>query len=150
MRPCTVCGNDIPDRASTCPFCEQPQEPMPAPRRRARSDDVPVINVKEGMPVVSAALRRLEAELQGCRTRGHRVVRVVHGWGSSGQGGSIGRAVRRHLAALRGRGLVSAFVAGEDYSETSAAGRGMLERHAALRRSLPADRLNRGITLVEL
>jgi hypothetical protein len=168
MRACSICGNEIPDRARKCPFCEQPQQQPPGrsghagggsvTSRTGRSSrgsrsprgGVPTINVKVGMPTVAAALQHLQNGLQTQRMVGARVVRVVHGWGSTGHGGAIGQAVRRELAALRERGSVRSFVAGEDYSELDEAGRGLLERHTALRSTLGADRLNRGITIVEL
>jgi hypothetical protein len=171
MRACSICGNEIPERVRTCPFCEQPQQQQPgrsghvgggsATSRTGRSSrstrgsgsprgGVPMINVKVGMPTVAAALQHLQNGLQTQRMVGVRVVRVVHGWGSTGHGGAIGQAVRRELAALHERGSVRSFVAGEDYSELDEAGRGLLERHPSLRSTLGADRLNRGITIVEL
>jgi hypothetical protein len=148
MKPCSTCGNDIADELRRCPFCEQPQ-----PSRQSRPRPVagvPVIDLKHGMPVVAAAMKHLELSLQTCRARGVRVVRVVHGWGSTGHGGAIGVATRKQLRVWQGRGLVRAFVPGEDYSEFSAAGQDMFHRHPALKATFPADRLNRGITIVEL
>jgi hypothetical protein len=167
MHTCSICGNEIPERARTCPFCEQPQQPQRPGRsgrtggdasragRSSRSSrsphgGVPTINVKEGMPTVAAALQHLQNGLQTQRMVGARVVRVVHGWGSTGHGGAIGQAVRRQLAALHQHGGVRSVVPGEDYSELGDAARGLLERHPALRSALGTDRLNRGITIVEL
>jgi hypothetical protein len=159
MKTCTTCGNDIPVRARTCQFCERPQPQAAAPARRPRgaggpgrsgADEVTTINLKHGMPTAAEAVARLDLLLQTCRATGTPVVRLVHGWGASGRGGAIAVAVRGHLRALQGRGLIRGFVAGEDYSEFSHDGRPLRERHAVLRQTLASDRLNRGITLVEL
>jgi hypothetical protein len=148
VRPCTTCGNEIADNVRRCPFCEQPQ---PAQQARPRKlEGAPVIDLKNGMPVVADAMKRLELHLQTMRARGVRVVRVLHGWGSTGQGGAIGVATRKHLRALQGRGLIRGFVPGEDYSEFTAAGQHVFARHPVLKSTFPSDRLNRGITIVEL
>jgi hypothetical protein len=111
---------------------------------------VPAVDLKRGMPLVSDALRNLELAMQSHRSRGSGIVKVVHGWGSTGHGGAIGKAVRRQLRSLQGSGAVRSFVAGEDYSEFTEAGRALLQRHPVLRTTLQSDRLNRGITFVEL
>jgi hypothetical protein len=148
VKPCTTCGNDIADNARRCPFCEQPQ---PARQARPRPvGGVPVIDLKHGMPVVADAMKHLDLSLQTMRARGVRVVRVLHGWGSTGHGGAIGVATRRQLRTLQGRGLIRAFVPGEDYSEFSTAGQEVFHRHPALKATFASDRLNRGITIVEL
>ena len=148
MRPCTVCGNDIADTAPRCPFCESPQAGTGGAMRR-KPATVMSINLEAGKPTAADAVKRLEAELMGARNVGARIVRAIHGWGSSGAGGKIRDAVRRRLPVLRQRGLIRGFVAGEDYAETREEGRGLLSRHPDLRSSLRTDRLNPGITFVE-
>lgn len=101
------------------------------------------------MPSVADALSALDLRLQTCRASGVRILRVVHGWGSTGHGGAIAVAVRNQLRGLQSRGRIRSFIAGEDYSEFTDAGRAILERHPSLRAGFATDRLNRGITLVE-
>jgi hypothetical protein len=52
------------------------------------------LNLKEGFPTVDDARRRLLSEMQSARARGVRVIKVIHGWGSSGEGGKLGPAIR--------------------------------------------------------
>lgn len=167
MRPCDVCGNEIPVRAARCPFCESSQQLAPARRprgfgpavrrssggrgpRASPAGSVARINLKEGMPLVADALRTLELQLAAHRTRGSRVLLVVHGYGSSGGGGAIRSAARKELRALLGRGGIRALLAGEDYTEFDEAARALRTRHPALEASFRTDRANPGITLVEL
>jgi hypothetical protein len=148
MKPCVTCGNEIPESASTCRFCEARQ---PAGRlRRAPAGVIPTIDVKQGLPTVEEALRQLEIRLQTLRGSGERIARIIHGWGSTGRGGAIRAATRRHLRLLQRRGLVHHFLPGEEYSEFTTGGRALLDAHPRLRDQLRTDRENPGITLVEL
>ncbi len=149
MRACDVCGNDIAASVTRCPFCASPQRVTGSGGRLKRAV-VLTVNLEAGRPDAATAVHRLEAELMGARTIGARVVRVIHGYGSSGRGGRIRDEVRRHLPALRRRGLIRGFVAGEDWAETGEEGRELLARVPALRDDLRTDRYNPGITLVEL
>lgn len=172
MKPCDVCGNEIPERTARCPFCESPQRAQ-SPARRARGTGalprtgspggsrgrggpaspaagVDHVNLKQGMPVVAEALRALDLQLAAHRTRGTRMLLVVHGYGSSGTGGAIRGAVRKQLRALLGRGQLKTVLAGEEYTEFDEVSRALRARHPALEATFRADRANPGITLVEL
>jgi hypothetical protein len=102
------------------------------------------------MPTAAAAVGHLDLRLQTVRAGGGGLVRVIHGWGSTGQGGAIRTAVRNHLRDLQRRGQVRAYVPGEDYSEIEGAGPRLRERYPSLRTSIATDSLNPGITFVEV
>lgn len=108
-----------------------------------------VVNLEDGRPGVDEAIRRLGMKLDTARMQGVKLVRVIHGYGSSGKGGAIGEAVARHLADRKRRNLVRNYVWGGDWPDTAAA-RSLLERRPVLRESLRADSGNEGITFVEL
>ena len=46
-----------------------------------------IINIEEGLPDVDGALRVLEYQFASAAAIGERVVKVIHGYGSSGRGG---------------------------------------------------------------
>ena len=159
MRPCDVCGNDIPDQARRCPFCESVQGAVPSPRAAGRAGElggtrgrglVGTLHLKQDMPTVAEAVRQLELSLTALRGTKTRVVKVVHGYGSTGKGGALAPAVRRHLRTLQARGWIRGFVPGEDYTEFGEAARGLLARYPALQGTFRSDRGNPGITIVEL
>ena len=153
MRACDVCGNDIPEQARRCPFCESVQSAAAVSRAAgagAVRGAVSTLHLKQDMPTVAQAVRQLELSLTALRGTRTRVVKVVHGYGSTGKGGAIAPAVRRHLRTLQSRGWIRGFVPGEDYSEFTEAGRGLLARHPSLKGTFRSDRENRGITMVEL
>ncbi len=150
MQLCATCGNEIADAVRQCPFCNHGVPVAHGRARRAAVDTVVTINLKQGLPTVDEALARLDRELATARAHGSRVVRVIHGWGSSGVGGAIRTAVRHHLrTAIRQRHARS-FVPGDDYSDATDQGQALLHECPALRAELRTDRHNPGVTLVEL
>ena len=79
-----------------------------------------------------------------------RLLKVIHGWGSSGEGGRIGPAIRRSLRLRIKEGKARLLVAGERFSSDTLEGRELAHRHPAVRGDPDFNRANPGITIVEL
>jgi len=146
-KDCEVCGNPIPAQAFTCRFCDTSQsvENFPKTLERLISS-----NLEAGRPSAEQALERLERTLREARSCKAKVVRLIHGYGSSGRGGKIRDAVRRELGRELARGEVRAVVPGESYSSTTNSGRDLLSRFKELKPTEHSDSANPGITIVEL
>src|SRR5580700_4564403 len=69
------------------------------------------VNLKSDMPSVHEALQRLERELATARREGETLLKVVHGYGSTGAGGDIRIAVQKRLHELADAGQISGRVA---------------------------------------
>ena len=95
MKICSTCGNEIPDDEWKCPYCDNYQEPGRSSRRTG-GEKIKTINLKKGMPFVDEALDTLSVELDLARSQGVKVLRVIHGYGSSGTGGKIKQASSRN------------------------------------------------------
>ncbi len=108
------------------------------------------LQLKNGSPTVDEARQRLLRELDAAKQGGVRVLKVVHGWGSSGEGGVLGPAIRRSLRLRVKEGRARLVVPGERFSSDTLEGRELLARHPSLRRDPDCNRGNPGITLVEL
>lgn len=108
------------------------------------------VNLEHGQPTAAAALAHLEAEIRGAKIRGVKVLRVIHGYGSTGKGGKIRIAVRKALPAMLASSSISAFVFGDDYDIFNAAAMELRQKYPELDRSFADDRGNPGITLVVL
>ena len=147
MKDCETCGNEIPDAATVCRYCNSPQSKRVTkpPRERLRT-----INIKDGMPLVDQGLARLESELTLAMQSRVIVVRVIHGYGSTGRGGALREACRAYLSRLMKAGQITSYLPGEEYSKSTNAGRKLLSRCPDLSSSESSDRLNPGITFVEL
>ena len=146
-KDCERCGNPIPAQAFTCRFCgiSQSLENFPTTVER-----VVIANLENGMPTVEQALERFRRRLSEASASGAKVLKVIHGYGSTGRGGKIRDAVRRELGRMLARGEVAAVVHGEEYSSATLAGRDLLSRFKELKATERPDSSNHGITLVEL
>ncbi len=142
---CSVCGNELPPTATVCPFCESQR--VFEPSRVTKTTRLVTINLKEGLPTVDQAMMRLDRELNDAIVSGAQVIRIIHGWGSSGKGGAIRDEVRRTMAVLQRNHRAGLVVHGEELGERTATGRQLLSAFPFLR----DDRSNignPGITMV--
>ena len=147
MKDCDTCGNEIPDPSTVCRFCGSRQAPSVRPLSREK---IRTVAVKDGMPTVDEGRARLEDELGRARAAGVKVVRVIHGYGSSGRGGALRDACRALLVRELRAGRIRCFVPGEGYSRTTVAGRELMVKWPDLKAAERTDSGNPGITMVEL
>lgn len=73
-------------------------------------------SVKTGMPSVSEAMARLNTFIKMTRHK-ERIIKIVHGYGSSGVGGGIKDAVRTHLQLLKDKGQIKSYIPGEAFAQ---------------------------------
>jgi hypothetical protein len=101
-----------------------PQRPLPL-RQRAEIQEVlrevmsaiRIFNVEVGLPSLDEARRLVIGEIKQAKRAGARVLKVIHGYGSSGKGGALCVGLAEIVrAAQEGRRDQGRFVAGEDFS----------------------------------
>jgi hypothetical protein len=102
------------------------------------------------MPSVSEALQRLEREIALARQKKHSLLKVVHGYGSTGAGGDIRIAVQKRLHELVESGQLRNCIFGENWVKSDEATWRLLQAHAELKGDLDLGRRNQGITVVLL
>lgn len=73
------------------------------------------VNLEYGMPTVEAALQKMKNSLMTYKAQGTRAVILIHGYGSSGAGGSIKSSVTKCLGDSSMKGIVRAFAGGEQW-----------------------------------
>ena len=56
-----------------------------------------VVNLEAGMPTVATAKSLLSQALRTAKATGTHLVKLIHGYGSTGKGGAIRSAVRKDL-----------------------------------------------------
>ncbi len=106
--------------------------------------------IKDGQPTVEEAIERLKLAVVSARQDKIEVLKVVHGYGSSGVGGAIKKAVLSRLASWKKKGEIRNYLTGEQHFEHGARHNYLLRRYPQLNETCKSDRGNPGITFIEL
>jgi hypothetical protein len=114
-------------------------------------ESVATVNLEAGYPTVEEARQLLKAELEKCRSRKVAVIKVIHGYGSSGVGGgALRQGIRKSLINRRKEGSVRAVVFGENWNIFDSVALSMLEQCPALSKDRDLCNYNPGISVVLL
>lgn len=116
----------------------------------SNSSATSLINLKTNRPTTETALKKMKLELLTLRRIGVTRVKIIHGYGSTGKGGSIRSAVRAELLEQAREGKIKAFCPGEMFGPFEKQGRAILEIDPAFRSDNDWARSNDGVTLVAL
>jgi len=108
------------------------------------------VNLKEGMPLVNQALMQMDRELTVARREGCALVKLIHGYGSTGAGGEIRVAVQKRLREMSERGEIRAFIFGENWGQSDEHAWKIISARKELKQDRDLGKGNRGITIVEL
>jgi len=108
------------------------------------------VNLKEGMPPVQQAISQMAGELERARNDGYGLVKLIHGYGSSGAGGEIRLAVQRELREMSEHGRIRGCIFGEDWAKSDEQTWTLLGAHPDLKQDRDLGKRNRGITVVVL
>jgi hypothetical protein len=114
------------------------------------SGRVRVLNLEEGFPTRDQAYQKLDAALARARKDGIAVLKVIHGYGSTGAGGVLRFAVRGFLRQRKDKGEIAAFVNGEGWSSFDERSKLIFAKAPELVMDSDVGRGNKGITLVLL
>ncbi len=114
------------------------------------SDKTLIVNLEEGFPAREEAINKLELAVARARREGIPVLKIIHGYGSSGVGGILRPVVRNYLRRAKERGGIRLFVNGESWSSFDARSKELLRAAAHLLVDKDLGRGNRGITFVLL
>lgn len=107
-------------------------------------------NLEEGMPTLEEARKKLAMYLLDAKRKGIVVTKIIHGYGSSGVGGTLRVGIRKSLALRKQDKTILEFVTGEQWSIFDEASRRILDKCAELSRDSDLEKHNNGITLVLL
>jgi hypothetical protein len=102
------------------------------------------------MPPVDEAIQRLDREIASARQQRSKFFKIIHGYGSSGEGGDIRIAVQKRLVEMIGRGEVRACIFGEKWSKSDEQTWALINANVELKQDHDLGRKNPGITIVVL
>lgn len=107
-------------------------------------------NVEAGLPTLDDARRLVIAEIKQAKRAGARVLKVIHGYGSSGKGGALCVGLRKSFRLRKNEGVIKDSIAGEDFSIFNQTVLALLEAVPELRGDPDLDATNEGITVLWL
>lgn len=140
---CPDCGN-IRTLFNQCPYCGSESAPD-------LNSDVLEINIKQGAPTVEEALESLTEHLRKCAELGIKAIVLIHGYGSSGEGGRIKWAIQDALENNRYADRVTEYFFGERVPFGSEAYHTLLKRRPGLKQYLKRFKEgNAGMTVLLL
>lgn len=96
------------------------------------------------------ALRRLGREIAIARRENHVLLKIIHGYGSTGAGGDIRIAVQKRLRELSEAGQIRGCIFGESWSKADEVTWHLLRERPELKDDPHLGRRNPGITIVLL
>lgn len=106
------------------------------------------LNLELGRPTADEALRRLEAELEAARHMNTPLLKLIHGYGSSGKGGRIRTASRKYLLAQQEKGASPLWCGGTGLPSSMRPPAGPCSQYPHLRQDRDLERENMGVTFV--
>jgi DNA-nicking Smr family endonuclease len=111
---------------------------------------IKVVNLEDGLPSVEQARARLSTEMNIARQSRVRVLKIIHGYGSSGVGGDLRIGLQATLRQMADRREIQACIYGENWRKADEQAWALLKQFPELKDDRDFGRSNRGITLVVL
>ena len=107
-------------------------------------------NVEVDRPRLEEARKLVAAEIRRAKREGVRVLKIIHGYGSSGRGGALCFGLRKSFALRKKEGVIRDYVAGEDFSIFNRTTLSLIEAVPEVRGDPDLDATNEGVTLLWL
>jgi hypothetical protein len=111
---------------------------------------IKTVMLKEGMPSVEQARARLHGEIQAARQSGVKVLKVVHGYGSSGVGGDLRIALQATLRQMVAGREIGECIYGEKWRTSDERSWELLKSMPELKEDSDLGKGNKGVTIVVL
>jgi hypothetical protein len=106
------------------------------------------VNIENGMPSPQEAMTILNNCIYAERAAGTKLLKIIHGYGSTGKGGTIRKVCRQKLMEYRRRWIITGICCGEDLTPFSEEGRRFAEKCPEIRKDSDWGMGNPGVTIV--
>jgi hypothetical protein len=100
------------------------------------------------LPTLDEARRSVIAEIKRAKREGVKVLKVIHGYGSSGKGGALCVGLRKSFGLRKKEGVIKDFIAGENFFDFQSGGAGPVGSGADLRGDPDLGATNEGVTIL--
>lgn len=111
---------------------------------------IKTVNLEENRPTVDEMRTHLDRVLVAARYDSTSVLKLIHGYGSSGVGGKLRVAVRTSLSRYKRAGMIRDFIPGEEFRISNEVTWALLKQIPEMKQDRDLGRENKGITLVVL
>lgn len=108
------------------------------------------VNLEHGMPAVCEASNRLNREIKLAKKHKISVLKLIHGFGSSGKGGKIRLSVRNEVEKMKKQGFISDIIYGEKFSIFDSTTQTAIKKCSQLSKDSDLERHNNGVTFLIL
>jgi hypothetical protein len=109
---------------------------------------IKTVILKDGMPSVEQARARLSSEIHAARQSGLKILKVVHGYGSSGIGGDLRFALQSTLRQMAEKKEIRDCIYGENWRKSDERSWELLKQMPELKADSDLGRGNKGVTLI--
>ncbi len=107
-------------------------------------------NVEAGLPTLDEGRRLIIEEIKRAKRQGVKVLKVIHGYGSSGKGGALCVGLRKSFGLRKKEGVIKDAIAGEDFTVVNDTVLDLLEAVPELRGDPNLGASNEGVTILWL
>jgi len=107
-------------------------------------------NVKSDFPSLDEARRMVMDEIRKSKREGVRVLKIIHGYGSSGKGGTLQHGLRKSFALRKKEGVIRDFIPGEAFTIFNPVVLELLESVPELRADPDLSNTNESVTVLWL
>jgi hypothetical protein len=111
---------------------------------------VKTFNVENSFPSLDDARRMVLDEIRKSKREGVRVLKIIHGYGSSGRGGTLNHGLRKSFALRKKEGVIKDFIPGETFTIFNPIVLELLEVVRELRADTDLSNTNEGVTVLWL
>jgi hypothetical protein len=107
-------------------------------------------NVEATLPTVEEARRLVMEAIKQAKRERVNVLKVIHGYGSTGKGGALSTGLRKSFRLRKKEGVVKEYIAGEDFSIFNNIVLELLEAVPELRGDPDLNSTNEGVSILWL
>ena len=108
------------------------------------------VNIEAGWPTLDEARRQVLEEIRRAKRERVRVLKIIHGYGSSGKGGTLCFGLRKYFQLRKKEGVIVDFIPGEKFSIFHRTTLDLLESVPEVRGDPDLDATNEGVTVLWL
>ena len=107
-------------------------------------------NVENNFPSLDEARRMVLDEIRKSKLEGVRVLKIIHGYGSSGRGGTLHHGLRKSFALRKKEGVIKDVIPGEAFTIFNPIVLELLDVVPELRADPDLANTNEGVTVLWL